>query len=233
MRASSVLVASLVCLSGCNSIRGSGVPTTETRDISDFSEVEVSGGVDLEVTLGPTSFTIEGDDNIVPLYSSKVVDGRLTIRRTTPESVNPRLKISVRVTTPSLSRLDASGGTTVVLKGVAAPKFRANLSGGVDLRAMDLDIDSLELAGSGGASVSVSGRTQSETLKLSGGVHVSGKGLETKRLALEASGGSEVEATAYESVTGVLSGGVDVEVSGNPARKQVRTSGGSAVKYLN
>lgn len=216
----------------CAGIRGSGIKLTETRKIADFAQIEVGGGVTLEVKQGPTSLTIEGDDNIVPLYSTEVREGRLVVRRKGTEWMNTSRKLVVRVTTPSLERLSASGGADVSLENVAASKFALDLSGGVDLNAPGLALETLDLEASGGVTVAMSGTARSAKLNLSGGVGIKAKDLQIAQVVLEASGGCDVDLTAKESVTGEASGGVDLTVHGDPPKSRVHTSGGADVRYV-
>lgn len=213
-------------------IRGSGIKFTETRKIADFSEIEVSDGVNLEVKQGPTSLTIEGDDNIVPLYSTEVVGGLLRIHRKTKERVSTDRELVVRVTTPSLKHLAASGGVHASLVDVVGKTFAAELSGGVELNAPRLAVDSLDLVASGGVNVAMSGRAHEAKFNLSGGVEVKAKGLEVAQASVDASGGCQVDVTVKESVTGEVSGGVGLTVHGNPPKSRVRTGGGADVEYV-
>ena len=223
------LLIVVVSTTACAGIHGSGIKLTEARKIADFTQIEVGGGVTLEVKRGPTSLTIEGDDNIVPLYSTEVREGRLVIRRKGSDWLSTQRKLLVKVTTPQLERLDASGGVDVTLENVAAPKFAVELSGGVELSAPNLDLESLDLEASGGVNVAMSGQARAAKLSLSGGVGIKAKELQVAQVALDASGGCNVDITAKESVTGEASGGVDLTVHGNPPKSRVHTSGGADV----
>jgi hypothetical protein len=226
------LLAVVLSTSALAAIRGSGVKLTESRKIADFTQIEVSDGVNLEVKKGATSLTIEGDDNIVPLYSTEVVGGTLRIRRNSRESLSTSRELIVRVTTPSLSHLTASGGVHASLVDVVAPKFAAELSGGVELSAPRLALESLDLEASGGVNVAMSGKAHAAKFNLSGGVEVKAKTLEVDQLAVDASGGCDLDITAKESITGDASGGVGLTVHGNPPKSRVRTSGGADVTYV-
>ena len=226
------LLAVVLPTSAFAALRGSGIKLTESRKVADFSQIEVCDGVNLEVKKGVTSLTIEGDDNIVPLYSTEVVGGTLRIHRTSRESLNPRKELIVRVSTPSLSHLSASGGVHVSLVDVAAPKFEADLSGGVELSAPRLALESLDLEASGGVNVAMSGKAHTARFNLSGGVEVKAKGLEVDEVAVDASGGCALEVTAKASITGEASGGVGLTVHGNPPKSGVRTSGGADVTFV-
>lgn len=235
MRAQSLLalaVLAVVPTSGCAMVRGSGVRLSEARPLAEFSEIEVSGGVELEVKKGPASLTIEGDDNIVPLYTTEVVSGRLSIYRKAPGSISPSRRLKVNVTVPSLRRLEASGGVEARLDGVAEPHFTAALSGGVELDARSLELDVLELEASGGVTLKLAGHARAARFDLSGGVGLDGRELEAGQVELEASGGCQLELTAKEAITGETSGGVQLRVFGNPPRSRVHTSGGADVDYV-
>src|SRR5215210_8916796 len=79
-----------VCLltSGCmigDSVIGSGKEARETREIGNFTELDLRGVGSVEVAIGnPRPLVISGDDNILPMIETKVTDGRLTIRSTRP-----------------------------------------------------------------------------------------------------------------------------------------------------
>lgn len=221
-----ITLASTAC-----GVAGSGVTATQARTIADFTSLSVADGLRLEISRGPTSLTIEGDDNLLPLIKTEVVDGRLIIRKTTRESFRVTRPIVLRLTTPSLSQLEASGGTDVLLADAAAPRFSADLSGGVDFEVRGLDVESLELHASGGVEVKAAGVAKAAQLTVSGGADVDGRQLKVTHVAVDGSGGSDIELTALESIAGELSGGGSVTVHGHPANARVQTSGGASVDY--
>lgn len=213
-------------------VTGSGVKLTETRKIADFSEIEVSDGVTLEVTKGATALTISGDDNVVPLFTTEVVGGRLQIHRTTRDWLRTKQPLVVKVSTPALKRIDASGGVEATLTSVTDRAFAATLSGGVHLNATGLDVDTFELEASGGVNVKADGKAKMGKVVASGGVEVKAKQLQMAAVTIDASGGCDLELTAKESISGDISGGVGVTVYGNPPKSRVRSSGGAGVDYV-
>jgi hypothetical protein len=227
-----LVLATLVLSVPALAVTGSGVKLTESRKIVDFSEIEVSDGVTLEVTRGATALTISGDDNVVPLITTKVVGGRLQIHRTTSDWLRTKQPLVVKVSTPALKRFEASGGVEATLTSVADRAFAATLSGGVHLNATGLDVDTFELEASGGVTVKADGKAKTGKLVVSGGVEVKAKQLQIATVTLDASGGCELELTVKDSISGDLSGGVGVKVSGNPPKKLVRSSGGAGVDYV-
>lgn len=228
----SLLVWCLLPCLACALPRASGVKITETRTVEPFTEIAVSHDVTLEVKRGPVSVSIEGDDNIVPLYSTEVVGGRLKIRRQSASWRHGGGHVLVRVSVPSLTRVELSGGVTAHLDGsVAAPQFGLEASGGVELTADGLAVESLEVDASGGTELELVGRAQKAKFDLSGGVEVKARGLEANAVVVDGSGGCELNITAKESIIGEASGGTEFTVYGNPAKSRVQTSGGASVEY--
>lgn len=226
MRALSLLALSLAVSSTA------ALAATESRKIADFSAIEVGGGVTLEVKKGATSLTIEGSPEAIKRYETEVKDGVLRIRNTSKAWFKNDGEVTIRVTTPSLSRLNASGGVHASLLDVAAPKFAAELSGGVDLDAPKLALDTFDLEASGGVNLTMSGKARDARMNLSGGVELKGKGLELAQLQVNASGGCTADLTVKESIAGDISGGVGLTVRGNPPRSRVHTGGGADVNYV-
>ncbi len=204
---------------------------TESRKVADFAGIEVGGGVTLEVKKGATSLTLDGAPDVIKAYQTEVKDGVLHIRNTS-KSWFKNQDITIRVTTPSLSRLEASGGVHATLTDVAAPKFAAELSGGVEFEAPKLAVDTLDLNASGGVNMTLSGKARDVRMNLSGGVELKGQSLEIAQATVNASGGCTVDVTIKESVAGEISGGVGLKVRGSPPKSRVHASGGADVQYV-
>ena len=102
-----------VLSTGCNitigpSLRGSGVAKTESREVAQFSEIEVGSAIQLDVTVGePTSLVVTADDNVLPSVRTEVVGDRLKIYLDTSLSTN--IGVQVKASTPELKSLVGSG----------------------------------------------------------------------------------------------------------------------------
>ena len=83
-----VSIVLLMAISACsvisvdlNAVKGSGTLASEVRQVAEFTEVELAGSADVEVTVGgEQKVVVEADDNILPLVETNVVNGRLVIR---------------------------------------------------------------------------------------------------------------------------------------------------------
>ncbi len=226
----SLLAATLV-----SSLTAFAANRTETRKVSDFDGINASGGLTLEVKKGETSLSIEGDPEVIAAYVTEVKDGVLHIHRNKGSwrDIFKNQQVTVRVSTPALKTLDASGGIDVTANDVATKStFTTHLSGGIKLRASGIASDTVKVDASGGVEATLEGKAKTVDVDVSGGTNLDTRGLQATSVTLDASGGCDVKVNASKSVKGQASGGVSVDVYGNPPELAVEASGGADVDRM-
>src|SRR5262245_59068665 len=138
---------------GCafDAVSGSGAVTTETRPVSDFKAITLSGSGRLVVEQGEAeSLTITADDNLLPLLTSEVKDGQLALGVKKGSSIRTSKEIVYKVTARSLEEVNVSGSGSVELKGLKGEQLRFELSGSGGLTAAgEVDRFDLRTSGSG------------------------------------------------------------------------------------
>jgi hypothetical protein len=212
-------------------VSGNGVAREETREVADFTGVEVGSGLNAKVTVGPKSVRISGDENLVALVRTEVDDGKLEVRLEKGSRVKGTSKLRITISSPQVTSVGASGGAVVEAEASASSNFAAAASGGGEVDVRNVDAKALAVDASGGAVVKVKGRTDALAVEASGGSEVHAQELSVKTLAVDASGGCAVKANPSESIAAELSGGSTVHVDSSPARRAVSTSGGSEVIF--
>ena len=128
-------------------IQGSGNVITESRAVSDFHAVYLSGaGADVVIEhTGEETLTITTDDNIMPLVTSEVRDG--TLRLGIDGSTHTRT-LRYHITVKQLDAIEASGVLAVDIDGVRTDSFTIDISGVSAVRARGVaDHQRLTLAG--------------------------------------------------------------------------------------
>jgi hypothetical protein len=205
--------AGLILLAaGCalDAVRGSGTVATETRDVSDFTAVTLSGSGRLIVEPGAAeSLEITADDNLLPLLTSEVKGGRLHLGVQRGTSIRPSKEIVYRVMVKSLEEVDLSGSGSVELKDVKGKRLKVGLSGSGGLTAAG-EVERLDLHISG------SGKAKTENLK-------------AKEVTVSISGSGGVGVAAGEALNVTVSGSGSVEYVGDPKVTQ-RISGSGSVR---
>lgn len=189
-------------------VHGSGNVATEHRDVSDFSAVDVSGVFQVEIVAGKDfSVDVQADDNLIQ-YVTTEVRGE-TLRIGLDKKVSTRNDLIVRVTAPSIEKLQASGASKVSAIGISG--------------------DSFTLDASGASRVTVVGATSSLSVDVSGASNIDADELTAVNANVDASGASHV----YVNVSGELhaeaSGASRVVYSGDPKSVDNRQSGAGTV----
>jgi hypothetical protein len=197
-----------------DTVKGSGKVTTEKRNVTeDFTNIEVSQGIDLIVTQSDTkSIEVEADDNIIEHIETTISSGVLTIKM--DKNVRTKSARKVRVSLPVIEALSSSSGATISNNDV-------------------IKISSLDLDASSGSEIDLSLEVENLISESSSGSEITLKG---KALKLEAksSSGSEINASELlaNNVIAGTSSGSSVDV--HPIMSlDAKASSGSSIKYFN
>lgn len=160
LRAAYLLLLLVPALSAVNAqtIRGSGIPKTETRTLESFDRIDASGA--FEITLVPASVirvTVTADDNLVDAVDTIVGDGVLRIGSL--RSFVSRTQMQVKVEAPAVREVALTGSGTLTALSLSGKEFAfsgggstaATFGGRVDVLNLSIAgsarVDALELAG--------------------------------------------------------------------------------------
>ncbi len=193
-----------------NTVTGSGTSKTETREVSGFHSVLISGSgtVTISVT-GTESLTIEADDNILPYLTSDVSNGRLELGTKPNSSISPKVGPLYTLTVKSLDDIDLSGSANATITDLNADTFSATISGSGTIRA--------------------TGRADNLTVNISGSGNFTGDaGLTSKIGSVTISGSGLVVVNASDTLKVNLTGSGNVEYIGSPV-VDVQSSGSGKV----
>jgi hypothetical protein len=177
--------------------QGSGKIVTETRDIPNFHELVVDIAANVRVSGGNQArCSVKTDDNILPLISCDVKDGRLLI--SCQKSFTTKNPIEINLQAPGLARVVLKGSGNIALDRVAKEKI------------------SLEINGSG--NISGKGKTSDIVASIdgSGNLRLGELRATNARIVLNGSGNARVSAT--DMLSGEINGSGDIVYSGSPRR---------------
>ncbi|MEO1136238.1 MAG: head GIN domain-containing protein [Pseudomonadota bacterium] len=191
---------------------------TQNYDLSGFSIIDASAGVDVEVTVGGEySVRAEGSaDDLERLRLERRGDA-LEIGRTRDRSgwfqMGRRWNVTVYVTMPSMTGVDVSSGADVMASGIDAGRFSASVSSGADAK-LSGTCDTIEADGSSGADLDA-------------------RDLRCANAVADVSSGADLIVYASESVEADASSGGDVSVYGAPKTTNIDKSSGGGVSIRN
>lgn len=197
--------------SGCmgfNSIEGSGHVVTETREVSGFTGIEVSGSGKVLLEQGDEErVEITADDNLMQHLSSDVTGSKLTLGTKDWVNLDPTDTIIYKVFVKDLKSLGISGSVVVEASGVRT--------------------DSLMVAVSGSGDIKISGEAEEQQIAISGSANYKAEDLKSKEVSLVISGSGEAVLAVSEKLDVQVSGSGDVQYIGDPKVTQSISGSGS------
>ncbi|MFD2513965.1 head GIN domain-containing protein [Pontibacter locisalis] len=197
-------------------LRGNGNVKTQTRKVSGFEGVDVSGGFYVEIVQGSNEgLKLEAEENLLDNIKTEVKNGVLHIYN--DKSLSSTKGMKAYITVKELNKIDISGGVKVVGKST----FRTNtmnidMSGGSKV-ALAVEAKQLRADMSGASKVELAGKADDVSLEMSGASNVDASELEAKNVKVGASGASKVKVFAKDTLAIDASGASAIYYKGTPS----------------
>lgn len=228
------VVAALFAGCAGNVVLGSGRVTTETRQVSNFDGIALSGFGDLTFTQGDSeALTVEAEDNFMPYLKSEVSNGTLilSVDSSSGRTLTPTKPIRYTLSVKNLKSIDLSGAGRISSASLKSDQLSLGISG-----AGSIDISHVEATGltcrlSGAGNLKVAGQVTSQTVTLSGlGSYDAGDlASQSAKVVVSGAGGAAVWVRDNLDVT--ISGAGGVNYYGSPQIQQ-KVTGVGGVKSL-
>ncbi|HEX7844832.1 MAG TPA: head GIN domain-containing protein [Chitinophagaceae bacterium] len=196
-------------------VRGNGNITTETRDVSGYNSIDVSGNIDVYVRNDSTqSVKVVTDQNLQEFLTIREEGGILRIYPRNGYNLKSSSAIKVYVSGSDFRRFEASGACDIFSEGLVSS------NGSVDI----------DLSGSCDAKLEL--RSPKITADISGAGSVTLKG-ETKDLAVDGTGSSSFKCLELraENVEVAITGSGSAEIFAS-VKLDVDVTGSGSVKYM-
>jgi hypothetical protein len=236
----SILLASICALlcgcgnfswSGPSSVKGSGKIASETRAVSQFDRVRLSGSGHLTIAQGDVeSLTIEADDNLLPLIKSEVSGGTLRIG---PENVNlsPTRSIRYNLQLKNLNELDLSGALQAQAPSLKSDHLVVAISGSGKVQIPKLETGDLTVKVSGSGDIEMAGKADRQTIQISGSGKFLAGDCESQNTTVHVSGSGDATVWAHLALEARVSGSGDIRYYGTPQLNS-HVSGSGAIRSL-
>lgn len=212
-RAAGVLLA-IACaglLSSCDDgddRRSRGPSRTETRDVSSFDAIDMSGAARLEITVGkPESLALEGRASSIQRVTTEVRHNTLFIESKPRDwfMSSNRRRITVRISVPKLESLQVEGGNDVRVTG---------FDGGESI-----------IKASGAAHIYAEGRLAELTVRMAGAGHGDFSRLEAGEARVTVEGVGSVIVHPKDTLDATMNGVGAILYTGSPREVNTRMNG--------
>ena len=229
-----LLTALLLINTGCDKailpIRGNGVVTTETRDMSSFNRVDNEGAFDVYIIQDSVfDVTIEAESNLIGRIRT-LMNGN-TLEIDTKDNLKPSRPMKLIIRTPDVNGISLSGSGIIDLGVIVTDNLDVSLSGSGEIRG---DIDavnvSLSISGSGTSNLNLYCNDLETYISGSGDLYFNGIG---NTALFNISGSGTVKAYNFElkECEAKISGSGDMYVNVSD-QLNVNISGSGSVFYI-
>jgi hypothetical protein len=198
-------------VTACSATAGSGQLATQSRQVSGFTGVELTGVGELSIDqTGTESLTVSAEDNLLPLLTSEVEGDTLILGKKPNTRIVTTKPITYTLTMKDITGLAVSGSGTINAPKLTTAALRIEISGsGVITTAGNADDQSLEISGSG---------------------RYLADGLTSKTTTAEISGSGTANVVASNALDVKISGSGTLTYSGNPQVSQTVSGSGKLIK---
>lgn len=189
-------------------VQGSGTSKTEKRNLSDFTKIDASGAVNVEVAVG-NAFVVEvqADDNL--LANIKTEKSGDTLKIYSEDRISPKTTVVIRVSMPEIENFEVSGASSGNLTNVKA--------------------DDLGLKASGASKIKIGGTANELKAEASGASTIDAENLKTESAEVNASGASKTYVSANKDLDAEASGASKIVYTGEPKNLKQNSSGASSI----
>ena len=211
--AACLAVAAAVALAGCDS----GPPVSQTRDLTGFTRLEVSGDLSLDIRLFNR-----------PDPGVRITAGSKSIDRIKTEVVGDVLRVSTRsrgltIGPDPLGDVEISLGVPVLLA--------LRVDGQADVTLSGLSAKSFELRVNGSGDVQARGRVDDLEMEVDGSAETDLKDLATQNASVRIDGSGDSQLRVARSLELIVEGSGDVSYFGRPSVSS-RLEGSGNVRQL-
>ena len=221
-------------LSSCDKrcMNGSGNKVTETRKVTDFSKINVSGGYTIKLVQDSSlSLAIMADDNLQKDIITDI-DGDM-LKISNKNLCNGSEDIVITIGVRSLKEIKASGAVDILSNGkINTGDMDIRLSGSTKL-TLDINAARLTTQATGSSEINLKGQASEHNLKLSGSSNVNALDLVTGVYNISSSGSSDSNINVLQELNVHSSGSSSIKYRGNPASINNDKSGSSSIEKVN
>ena len=227
-----ILIALLLSACGLRIIRGSGDRVTESRRVSDFDRVSLTGSGELVITQsGEESLTVEADENIMQYVRTEVRGGTLELGFVRGVSVSTRRPIRFDLSVRDLDDLNISGSGTIDSDSIDTSRLKIGISGSGDVRIDSLTARTVDVRIGGSGGVRLAGEADEQEVVIAGSGGFRGGDLRGEIVQVKITGSGNATVWATESLDVRITGSGSVNYYGNP-RTSFSGAGSGRIKSL-
>jgi Putative auto-transporter adhesin, head GIN domain len=214
-------------------IEGNGNVKKETRQVSGFTGVLVSGNVNVELNYGDSKdITVEADENLLPYIETTVENGNLVVKTKDRVNVRSRNKLIIRASLTKLARLRLSGSGNISGNGDFNNDNKTEISvsgsGNINVGMNSFNETKINISGSG--NVTLRGKsTNNIDATISGSGNIDCSDVACNDVFAHVSGSGSIKVYANKSIDAKVSGSGNIYYKGSATNINLKSSGSGKI----
>ena len=214
-------------------ITGNGNVKKETRDVTGFTGVALSGNMNVQLAYGTSNtITVEGDENLLPYIETKVQDGVLQVKTKNRTGLKTRSKLMVYVSLTKVTELRVSGSGNITGNGDFSNDGKTNIavSGSGNINVGMNSFNETKIAVSGSGNVTLKGNsTNNIDATISGSGNIDCGDVACNDVFAHVSGSGNIKVYANRSIDAKVSGSGNIYYKGSATNINLKSSGSGKI----
>ncbi len=196
-------------------VDGNGNVQKQTREISRFDAIKISGAFEVFLTQGQgESLVIEADENLLPIIRTEVRGGTLIIK--SEENIRNAKEMNVFISFQTLEDLDLSGAVEVESQNALnLDNLKIDGSGACEIM-LDLTVKSMICEFSGASELELKGSAGTCVIDVSGAAEVDAYEFEVAEMEIEIGGAGDARVFVTQELEARVMGAGSIRYKGDP-----------------
>lgn len=206
-----------------------GDPVEQFREISGFTGISTSEGINVYVTQ-TDGFEVKviADEDVIDRLITEVIDGKLKIYF--EGQVRHVSKKEVYIKMPAIDELSSSSGAGIETNGmISGEELETSTSSGAWMN-INVSYEEFEASSSSGANMTISGEVEEGDFDASSGANIKASELNVNEADTDVSSGAGIKLGEVKELSVDASSGGNVRYKGQPVMNDISLSSGGSVK---
>lgn len=232
-------ISGLTMLSACDEmmgrerIKGSGHVVKQTREVREFSGVDLRGNMNIYISQGAVrKVEVETDDNVQEYIELEEDGGQLIVKQRNNTSISTNRDIRVYITVPSLNDVSISGSGNIYIKDkfTSTDRMAFSISGSGNLKAGDIDAPEVRADIAGSGNMELKGNTRDVKVSIAGSSDFLGSELLAENVNVDIAGSGDAHVYASMKLEANIAGSGDVRYRGDATVSNMSIVGSGSVR---
>ena len=221
MKKISVIILSVVVVafSSCEKVNGDGPVVTETRNIVNYSGIDLRVSADVYFKQDPNfKVEISAQRNILEVMETYVSDNKLVIKYKNNVRVHSHDPVIIMVSGPTADHLRISGSGNISVTGILSPsRLEMDISGSGNILIPQVATGYIDADISGSGNITINtGTATDEQLKISGSGTIDLLNVAANKASTNTSGSGDTKVNLSQNLDVKISGSGSVYYKGSP-----------------